>query len=77
MRKTLSATTRHRLNVQGLVEVDDATLAEVFPWQRMAFLGCATLAGVGTALASPLFLWILVPLAALGALFPVHPFDLI
>jgi hypothetical protein len=43
----------------------------------MAFFVCALLAGIGTALASPVILWILVPVAALAALFPVHPFDLI
>jgi hypothetical protein len=35
------------------------------------------MAGVGTVLASPTVLWILMPIAALAALFPVHPFDLI
>ena len=77
MAKTLSATIRRRLDVQGLCEVDDATLAEVVPWNRMAFAVCALLAGLGTALASPTFLWILTPIAAAGAIFPVHPIDLI
>ncbi len=77
MGKTISATMRRRLNVQGLCNVDDGTLAEVAPWHRMAFGMCALLAGTGTALASPIFLWILTPIAALAALFPVHPFDLI
>ncbi len=43
----------------------------------MAFGGCALLAASGTVLASPTILWILTPIAALAALFPVHPFDLI
>jgi hypothetical protein len=77
MGKTLSATTRRRLNVQGLNDLDDETLAETAPWHRMAFGLCALMAGVGTALASPTVLWILMPIAALAALFPVHPFDLI
>ncbi len=75
--KTLSATTRRRLNVQGLSDVDDETLAQTAPWHRLAFGMCALLAGAGTALASPMILWILTPIAALAALFPVHPFDLI
>ena len=75
--KTLSATTRRRLNVQGLSDVDDETLAELAPWLRMAFGICALLAGAGTAMASPTILWILMPIAALAALFPVHPFDLV
>jgi hypothetical protein len=77
MGKTLSATTRRRLNVQGLNDLDDETLGETAPWHRMAFGLCALMAGVGTVLASPTVLWILMPIAALAALFPVHPFDLI
>lgn len=77
MSKALPATTRRRLNVQGFSDVDDETLADVAPWLRMAFGMCALLAGAGTALASPTILWVLTPIAALAALFPVHPFDLI
>ncbi len=77
MQKKLSPITRRRLDVQGLSDVDDETLAEIAPWLRMAFGICALLAGAGTALASPMILWILTPIAALAALFPVHPVDLI
>jgi hypothetical protein len=77
MSNTLSVTTRRRLNVQGFSDVDDDTLAEVAPWLRMAFGMCAVLAGAGTALASPALLWALTAVAALAAMFPVHPFDLI
>ena len=77
MSKTLSATTRRRLNVQGFCDVDDKTLTSLAPWLRMAFGMCALIAGVGTALASSTVLWVLTPIAALGALTPVHPFDLI
>lgn len=77
MSNTLSVRTRKRLNIQGFGDVDDATLAPVAPWLRMAFGGCALLAASGTVLASPTILWILTPIAALAALFPVHPFDLI
>ncbi|MFA5775151.1 MAG: DUF4395 domain-containing protein [Ilumatobacteraceae bacterium] len=77
MSKTLSAITRRRLNVQGFCDVDDETLTNIAPWLRMAFGMCSLIAGVGTVLASPTILWILTPIAALGAIFPVHPFDLI
>jgi hypothetical protein len=77
MTKTLSATTRRRLNVQGFCDLDDESLAPVAPWLRMAFAMCALLAGAGTALASPAILWALTAIATLAALFPVHPFDLI
>jgi len=71
------ATQRRRLDIQGFERVDDAALAPVAPWLRLAFGLCAVIAGVGTAMASPLILLLLVPIAALAALFPVHPFDLI
>ncbi|MCH7680452.1 hypothetical protein IID10_13985 [candidate division KSB1 bacterium] len=54
--KTVSPKTRRRLEIQGFVDLDDKTIAEVAPWLRMAFAFCATLAGLGTVLASPTFL---------------------
>jgi len=75
--RALSATSKHRLEVQGITNVESETLADVAPWYRMAFALCASLAGIGTVLASSVILWALTPIAALGALFPVHPFDLI
>ena len=53
------------------------TLGPVASWLRLAFALCALVAGAGTALASPGLLLALVPVAALAAAFPVHPFDLI
>ena len=58
-------------------QASDATLAEVGPWLRLAPGLCAAWAAVGTALASPLVLWALVPFAALGAFLPNHPFDVV
>jgi len=74
---TVSPVTRRRLEIQGFVGLDDQTLAETGPWLRLAFGLCTVLAATGTILASPVFLWALVPIAALAAAFPVHPFDLI
>jgi hypothetical protein len=73
----LSDSTRRRLDIQGFDGVSTEKLAEVAPWLRLAFGLCAVLAATGTALASPTLLLALVPIAALAALFPVHPFDLI
>lgn len=77
MSSALRQTTRRRLDIQGLDPVDDAALAPVARWLRLAFGLCAVIAGVGTAMASPLILLLLVPVSALAAVFPVHPFDLI
>jgi hypothetical protein len=73
----LTETTRRRLDIQGFERVDDRALGEVAPWLRLAFGLCAVMGGVGTAMASPTVLLVLVPIAGLAALFPVHPFDLI
>jgi hypothetical protein len=74
---TISATTRRRLEIQGFVGLDDQTLAETGPWLRLTFALCTGLAAIGALFASPLFLWALMPIAALAAVFPVHPFDLL
>ena len=73
----LSTTLRHRLDIQGYTCVDDATLARTQIWLRMSPALCATIAAIGTALASPPILWGLMVFAALGAILPFHPFDLI
>jgi hypothetical protein len=75
--RVLTDTTRRRLDIQGFERVDERALAQVAPWLRLAFGLCAVLAGVGTAMGSPTILLLLVLIAALAALFPVHPFDLI
>lgn len=73
----LSPVIRARLERQGFVGLDDAALSEVEPWLRFSPGVCATLMGLGTALALAPLLWALVPIAALGAVFSVHPFDLV
>jgi hypothetical protein len=77
MSSALTGITRRRLDIQGFERVEDGALAPVAPWLRLAFGLCAVMAGVGTALASPMILLLLIAIAALAALFPVHPFDLI
>ena len=74
---TISPATRRRLEIQGFVDIDEQTLAVTAPWLRLAFALCTVLAAAGTILASPVFLYALVPIAVLAAIFPVHPFDLI
>jgi hypothetical protein len=69
--------TRRRLEIQGFDGIEERTLAETAPWLRLAFALCTVLAAAATLLASPVFLWSLVPIARLAAVFPVHPFDLL
>ncbi len=77
MSQILTPRTRRRLDIQGFDTVDVQELALVAPWLRLAFGLCALLGGLGTVLASPTVLLVLTPVAALAALSPVHPFDLI
>ena len=66
MKDQLSATTRHRLDVQGFDGIPDQWLAEVAPWLRMAFALCAALAAIGTITASSAVLGTLAVIAALA-----------
>ena len=75
--KTISAQTRRRLDIQGFTEVDENLLIQTASWLRFAFVLCTILAALGTAMASYIVLYLLVPIAALGAIFRTHPFDLI
>ena len=68
---------RRLLNIQGFDETDDATLAQTADWLRMSPALCALGAAVGTALGAPWVLWTFAALAAVGAVLPFHPFDLI
>jgi hypothetical protein len=77
MNKELSESTRRRLDIQGFTDVGDDVLAEVGTWLRFATGLCALGILLGTIFASPAILWSFAPIAALGAIFPVHPFDLI
>lgn len=74
---TISPVTRRRLEIQGFVGLDHQTLAETAPWLRLALGLSSVVAGTGTVLASPAIFWVLVPIAVLAAVFPVHPFDVI
>ena len=73
----ISSVTRRRLDIQGFTDVDENLLKQTASWLRFSFALCTILAALGTVFASPVFLYILTPFAALGAIFPVHPFDLI
>jgi hypothetical protein len=77
MDHTLSARRCRLLAIQGFDTTDARQLAPVAPWLRLAFGLCALIVAVGTAAASPLVLMALVPIAALGAALPVHPFDVL
>lgn len=75
--KSISEKTRRRLDIQGFEKVEESLLLETVPWLRFPFALCTLLAASGTLLASPPFLWALMPFSAIAAVSPAHPFDLI
>jgi hypothetical protein len=75
--KTISTVTRRRLDIQGFTDVNENLLEQTASWLRFAFAMCTIFAALGTTLAFYTMLYILVPIAALGAIFTTHPFDLI
>ena len=70
-------TIRERIQAQGFCGLDDATCQQLNYPLRLSPAICMVWAAIGTALASPSILWALVPFAALGAILPGHPFDLL
>src|SRR5678815_87798 len=72
----ITATARNRIEAQGFF-CDDQTLGQINYWLRLAPAICMLWSAIGTALNSAMILWVLVPLALLGALLPGHPFDLL
>jgi hypothetical protein len=70
-------TVRERVEAQGFRGLEDGLLCRINYWLRLSPAICMAWAAVGTALQSATVLWWLVPFAALGALMPGHPFDLL
>lgn len=70
-------TIRERIQAQGFCGLDDKACQQLNYPLRLSPAICMVWAAVGTALASPAILWALAPLAALGAILPGHPFDII
>ncbi|MEJ2362199.1 MAG: DUF4395 family protein [Gammaproteobacteria bacterium] len=71
------STIRQRIQAQGFCGFDDSTYQQLNYPLRLSPAICMLWAAIGTALASPMILWTLVPFAALGALLPGHPFDIL
>jgi hypothetical protein len=68
---------RDRIEAQGFLGLDDRTVLQINRWLRLSPAICMIWAAIGTALQSAAVLWWLVPFAALGAILPAHPFDLL
>ncbi|MCO5760906.1 MAG: DUF4395 domain-containing protein [Chromatiaceae bacterium] len=68
---------RQNIQAQGFCGLDDQTVAQINYPLRLSPAICMVWTAVGTALASPAILWALAPFAALGAILPGHPFDVL
>lgn len=73
----VKAIVSERIQAQGFCGLDDATYAKINYPLRLSPAICMVWAATGTALASPGILWALAPFAALGAILPGHPFDVL
>lgn len=70
-------TVRENIEAQGFCGLDEKTCRQIdFPL-RLSPAICMVWAAIGTGLASPAILWALAPFAALGAILPGHPFDVL
>jgi hypothetical protein len=68
---------RSRLEAQGFCGLDDEALEELAPWMRWTYTLGMLVTAVGVALMSPVVLWALAAITAVGILLPFHPFDLL
>lgn len=66
-----------RLELQGFTGLSEQRQREVDRWLRLAPAICLIWAAAGFYQASPEIIAALIPFAALGALLPTHPFDVI
>jgi low affinity Fe/Cu permease len=63
--------------MQGIIGLDDAALAELRPWLRLAPAVCSALIAVATFLGQPIALWVLMPLGLICATFGTHPVNML
>ncbi len=70
-------TVRQRIEAQGFCGLSDRTYSEINYPLRLSPAICMAWSALGTALGSATILWALVPFAALGAILPKHPFDVL
>jgi hypothetical protein len=75
--RIITAKARARIEAQGFCDLDAQTYAQINYPLRLSPAICMVWTAVGTAVESHIILWALVPFAALGALLPGHPFDVV
>ena len=74
---TLSPFMRRMLDIQGYENVTDEDFGETAKWMKLAIFGCASLVAIAMAIGSIPMLWVMVAIAGVAGISPVHPLDLI
>jgi hypothetical protein len=75
MKKSVSITTRKRLEIQGFEGYSDEELYKYKTGIRFAYLGCGTIVLLGFLFGNPVFYFIAMIIAFFGAVLPKHPLD--
>jgi hypothetical protein len=74
---SVNPTVRSRLDAHEFSGLDDEALAELAPWIRSTYALGMVVTIVGVVMTSPVMLWSLAAVTALGIFLPFHPFDLL
>jgi uncharacterized protein DUF4395 len=72
----VNSTVRSRLEAQGFCGLDEEALDELAPWMRWTYTLGMLVTIVGVTMTSPVVLWSLAAVTAVGVMLPFHPFDL-
>ncbi len=73
----LSPTLQSWLEARGIATSNEPGFMKMVPWLRTTYLLCASIFAIAVVFAYPPLMWVMVPIAAAGAIFTVHPFDLV
>ncbi|MCH7575549.1 MAG: hypothetical protein IIA59_10550 [Candidatus Marinimicrobia bacterium] len=70
---TLSPFMRRMLDIQGYENVTDEDIGQTAKWMKLAIFGCASLVAIAMAIGSIPMLWVMVAIAGVAGISPVHP----
>ena len=65
------------LEARGIATSNEPGFMKMVPWLRTTYLLCASIFAISVVFAFTPLMWVMVPIAAAGAIFKVHPFDLV
>jgi hypothetical protein len=77
MKKSISTTTKRRLEIQGFEGYPEKKLSQHKTGIRFAYLGCGTIVLMGFLFSNPVFYFLSMGIAFLAVVLPRHPLDYI